>query len=83
MSQRDKLISLLNTGFLMLSLTMLVVYVVYFAQEDLTMNMEYRKQVIEQARELIRSVWTDDLDTGTQDELARIYDDLKYVFDEE
>ena len=31
MSRKEKLISLLNTGFLLVSLTMLIVYAVYFA----------------------------------------------------
>jgi hypothetical protein len=47
------------------------------------LNIKDRQKVIEQARELIRSVWTDDLDQETQREIARIYDDLQYVFDEE
>ncbi len=47
------------------------------------MDMQHRKQVIEQARELIRSVWTDDLDQATQDEISRIYEDLQYIFDDE
>lgn len=47
------------------------------------MNIKDRQKVIEQARELIRSVWTDDLDQETQREIQRIYDDLQYVFDEE
>lgn len=47
------------------------------------MNNQQRQAVIEQARELIRSVWTDDLDQDTQREIERIYDDLQYIFDEE
>ena len=47
------------------------------------MNIKEKQAIIEQARELIRSVWTDDLDQDTQREIARIYDDLQYVFDEE
>jgi hypothetical protein len=47
------------------------------------LNIKDRQKVIEQARELIRSVWTDDLDQETQREIQRIYDDLQYVFDEE
>lgn len=47
------------------------------------MTNQQRQAVIEQARELIRSVWTDDLDQETQREIARIYDDLQYVFDDE
>lgn len=47
------------------------------------MDIKAKQAVIEQARELIRSVWTDDLDQETQREIARIYDDLQYVFDEE
>jgi hypothetical protein len=47
------------------------------------MDNRARQAVIEQARELIRSVWTDDLDQETQREIQRIYDDLQYVFDEE
>jgi hypothetical protein len=47
------------------------------------MTNQQRQAVIEQARELIRSVWTDDLDQETQREIQRIYDDLQYVFDEE
>ncbi len=47
------------------------------------MTNQQRQAVIEQARELIRSVWTDDLDQETQREIERIYDDLQYVFDEE
>ena len=47
------------------------------------MTNQQRQAVIEQARELIRSVWTDDLDQKTQREIQRIYDDLQYVFDEE
>ena len=47
------------------------------------MTNQQRQKVIEQARELIRSVWTDDLDQETQREIQRIYDDLQYVFDEE
>lgn len=46
------------------------------------MNNQQRQAVIEQARELIRSVWTDDLDQDTQRELERIYDDLQYVFED-
>ena len=47
------------------------------------MTNQQRQAVIEQARELIRSVWTDDLDQETQREIQRIYDDLQYGFDEE
>jgi hypothetical protein len=47
------------------------------------MNNKEKQAVIEKARELIRSVWTDDLDQETQREIQRIYDDLQYVFDEE
>ena len=47
------------------------------------MTNQQRQAVIEQARELIRSVWTDDLDQDTQREIQRIYDDLQYIFDEE
>jgi hypothetical protein len=47
------------------------------------MDIKQRQAIIEQARELIRSVWTDDLDQDTQREIARIYDDLQYVFDDE
>lgn len=46
------------------------------------MTNQQRQAVIEQARELIRSVWTDDLDQDTQRELERIYDDLQYVFED-
>lgn len=38
MSRKEKLISLLNTGFLLVSFTSLIIYVVYFAQEGLTMK---------------------------------------------
>ena len=47
------------------------------------MDNKQRQAVIEQARELIRSVWADDLDQDTQREIERIYDDLQYIFDEE
>lgn len=47
------------------------------------MDIKAKQAIIEQARELIRSVWTDDLDQDTQREIARIYDDLQYIFDEE
>jgi len=47
------------------------------------MDLKAKQAVIEQARELIRSVWTDDLDQETQREIARIYDDLQYIFDDE
>jgi hypothetical protein len=47
------------------------------------LDIKAKQKVIEQARELIRSVWTDDLDQETQREIERIYDDLQYVFDEE
>jgi hypothetical protein len=47
------------------------------------MTNQQRQAVIEQARELIRSVWTDDLDQETSREIERIYDDLQYIFDEE
>jgi hypothetical protein len=47
------------------------------------MDLKDKLAVIEQARELIRSVWTDDLDQETQREIARIYDDLQYIFDDE
>ena len=47
------------------------------------MDIKAKQALIEQARELIRSVWTDDLDQDTQREIARIYDDLQYIFDEE
>jgi hypothetical protein len=47
-----------------------------------TMTNQQRQAVIEQARELIRSVWTDDLDQDTQREIQRIYDDLQYVFED-
>ena len=47
------------------------------------MDIKAKQAVIEQARELIRSVWTDDLDQETQREIARIYDDLQYIFDDE
>lgn len=46
-------------------------------------TIQEKQRVIEQARELIRSVWTDDLDQSTQDYIQRIYDDLQYVFDGE
>jgi hypothetical protein len=46
------------------------------------MTNQQRQAVIEQARELIRSVWTDDLDQETQREIQRIYDDLQYVFED-
>jgi len=46
------------------------------------MNLKDKQAVLEQARELIRSVWTDDLDQDTQRELERIYDDLQYVFED-
>jgi hypothetical protein len=46
------------------------------------MTNQQRQAVIEQARELIRSVWTDDLDQDTQREIERIYDDLQYVFED-
>lgn len=46
------------------------------------MTNQQRQAVIEQARELIRSVWTDDLDQDTQREIQRIYDDLQYVFED-
>lgn len=41
------------------------------------MNEKQRK--LEQARELIRSVWTDDLAQDIQDDLAKIYDELKWI----
>jgi hypothetical protein len=47
------------------------------------MDIKAKQAVIEQARELIRSVWTDDLDKDTQREFERIYEDLRYIFDEE
>ena len=47
------------------------------------MNIKEKQAIVEQARELLRSVWTDDLDQGTQDEIARIYNDMRYIFDEE
>ena len=47
------------------------------------MDLKAKQAIIEQARELIRSVWTDDLDQDTQREIARIYDDLQYIFDGE
>ena len=47
------------------------------------MDIQHRQKVIEQARELIRSVWTDDLDDDTQREIERICDDLQYIFDNE
>lgn len=46
------------------------------------MTNQQRQAIIEQARELIRSVWTDDLDQDTQREIERIYDDLQYVFED-
>lgn len=46
------------------------------------MTNQQRQAVIEQARELIRSVWTDDLDQETQREIERIYDDLQYIFED-
>lgn len=46
------------------------------------MTNQQKQAVIEQARELIRSVWTDDLDQDTQRELERIYYDLQYVFED-
>ena len=46
-------------------------------------TIQEKQKVIEQARELIRSIWTDDLDSNTQREIERIYDDLQYIFDEE
>ena len=46
------------------------------------MTNQQRQAVIEQARELIRSVWTDDLDQDTQREIERIYDDLQYIFED-
>lgn len=46
-------------------------------------TIQEKQKVIEQARELIRSVWTDDLDADTQREIERIYDDLQYIFDGE
>ena len=47
------------------------------------MELKDKQAIIEKARELIRSVWTDDLDQDTQKEIARIYDDLQYIFDNE
>jgi hypothetical protein len=41
------------------------------------MNEKQRK--LEQARELIRSVWTDDLAQDIQDDLQKIYDDLRWI----
>jgi len=41
------------------------------------MNDKQRK--LEQARELIRSVWTDDLAQDIQDDLQKIYDDLRWI----
>lgn len=46
------------------------------------MDNKAKQAVIEQARELIRSVWTDDLDQDTQREIERIYDDLQYIFED-
>ena len=47
------------------------------------MDNKAKQAVIDHARALSRTVWTDDLDQETQREIARIYDDLQYVFDEE
>lgn len=47
------------------------------------MDNKQRQQIIEKARELIRSVWTDDLDQDTQEYIQKIYNDLQYVFDNE
>ena len=46
------------------------------------MNNKEKQAIVEQARELLRSVWTDDLDQDTQNEIARIYDDMQYIFED-
>jgi len=41
--------------------------------------MNDKQLLIEQARELIRKAWTDDLPDDIQRDLERIYDDLKWI----
>lgn len=41
--------------------------------------MNAKQKTLEQARELIRSVWTDDLPQDIQDDLEKIYNELRYI----
>lgn len=41
--------------------------------------MNEKQKALEQAREIIRSVWTDDLAQDIQNDLERIYDELKWI----
>jgi hypothetical protein len=41
--------------------------------------MNQKQRTLEQARELIRSVWTDDLPQDIQDDLQKVYEELKWI----
>lgn len=41
--------------------------------------MNEKQKALERAREIIRSVWTDELPQDIQSDLERIYDDLKWI----
>ena len=41
--------------------------------------MNEKQKLIEQARELIRQAWTDDLEQDLQNDLEQIYNDLKWI----
>lgn len=43
------------------------------------MTNEQVKQKLEQARELIREAWVDSLPQDIQNDLEKIYDDLKWI----
>jgi hypothetical protein len=42
-------------------------------------QLNKKQQTLEQARELIRSVWTDDLPQDIQDDLQKVYEELKWI----
>lgn len=44
--------------------------------------MNDKQAKLEQARELIRSVWTDDLPHDIQEDLSKIYDELRWIAEE-
>jgi hypothetical protein len=44
--------------------------------------MNEKQKLLEQARELIRSAWTDELPQDIQNDLGKIYEELKWLADD-
>ena len=59
--------------------TVYIVYTTYNLKGD---YMNDKQRAIEQARELIRSAWTDDLPMDIQKDLENIYNELKFIAEE-